>query len=330
VDDRLAGTLGSDQANLVHVLADALSVDPADMTLVRRLLSRHSEVLWFATRGDHRRVVVKRIARSRSFMMALKTISAEFFNLKAVSHLGLSNGSYPKPIAIFPSFLAMAVGPVDGRPLTRMLRDDAHALSFFRTATLPALRGAARSAGVWLSELQGRSGPKSLPFDSEPVLQELTRNREQLTDLSAAERLLDATVATVKRLHGQPMQHAARHGDFTPQNVLVTPQGSVGIVDFENFALSTPTYFDPATFVAYVEVARRSVVYSTNRLDHFLAAFWDGYGSKPAGQAWIAFLSLALTRVLAGQPRRGWRHFIRDVAEGRRLARFCERLGKDL
>ncbi|MFH2072013.1 MAG: phosphotransferase [Actinomycetota bacterium] len=143
-----------------------------------------------------------------------------------------------------------------------------------RAAPRPRRPAAARSAGVWLRLFHDDIGAAADGVLEPSDLLDLDGVEQMVNGLPAA---LQSAVAGVRsraeELMGRPIRRATTHGDLGPSNILVTPDGRVGVID-------------PNLVPAPVEadLAKLAVALRTPRW-RLLAGFPFGEGLHPVERA---------------------------------------------
>jgi hypothetical protein len=146
---------------------------------------------------------------------------------------------------------------VTGRPLYRFLRRDNYARLAFQAAD-------------WLAELAGRSERRPpahwWPALVEPALQNFAASFGPVVRLSSLER----SRHVLERLGSLP--RVCEQRDFSPWNVLLTPDGRIGVLDWESAELNGLPGMDLVYFLAYLAFYR----------DGALNMFRRGYETAPS------------------------------------------------
>ena len=92
------------------------------------------------------------------------------------------------------------------------------------------------------------------------------------------EVILNKATCESLKLEGQLLPTAARHGDFTPRNILCDKQDCIRVFDFEHFGECIPIYEDVSSFIAYLALMRGQPYYSQDALEIMINGFLIGYG----------------------------------------------------
>ncbi len=119
-------------------------------------------------------------------------------------------------------------------------------------------------AGQWLRAYHASNGVATQPFEPEEVLRWIDwpfATDPALEEQMMADPLFAATLGHLRtaaaRLAGEPLQHTAVHGDFTPYNLFDTGERLVGI---DMLALhEQPVLSDLSRFMIYVDVRKFAI-----------------------------------------------------------------------
>lgn len=95
--------------------------------------------------------------------------------------------------------------------------------------------------------------------------------------------------ASGNEIDGKVLPAAARHGDFIPQNMLVT-RDRISLVDFEAFRQHAVIYEDLAQFSAHLLLMSQSALYDARTARAMLLAFLNAYGEKVTAAVWKFYL----------------------------------------
>jgi hypothetical protein len=179
--------------------------------------------------------------------------------------------------------LAVVETAVTGLPLYRFLRPDNYARLAFQAAD-------------WLAELAGRSERRPpaqwWPALVESALEDFAACFGPVVRLSSLER----SRHVLERLGSLP--RVCEQRDFSPWNVLLTPDGCIGVLDWESAELNGLPGMDLVYFLAYLAFYR----------DGALNMFRRGYETAPSFQR-------SYRRLIGG-------HLFRDV-----LKNYANNLG---
>jgi len=94
----------------------------------------------------------------------------------------------------------------------------------------------------------------------------------------AERRLLDETAARVESLRGVVLDLSVEHGDLSHPNLLIRPQGGLGVVDWELARVDGLGVSDLFFFLSYVAFSREDA----NRTGQFEAAFQRAFFGQGA------------------------------------------------
>jgi aminoglycoside phosphotransferase (APT) family kinase protein len=252
------------------------------LKLIRRSPGRHSEILECHSPARARGVIVKRITGGwRRPEDAEATVLREYRALAAIRKCLPANllHTVPTPLAVVPASKTLVLEQMKGMPLSRILKREANRLiGRFRISRMNNL---GRLAGRWLNEVHQAASSDPQPHDSQVFLEEFEQRITWCRRLGVSEHtvasLTEATRAASRRFDGQLEPMSARHGDFTPQNVLIDGD-HVSVVDFENFNRADCVYEDIATFLAYVQTMSAFPYYSKSALAALNRSFLGAYG----------------------------------------------------
>lgn len=149
------------------------------------------------------------------------------------------------------------------------------------------------------------------------------RSGEWLSERVARE--LRQQVETTSELLGAvPLDTAASHGDFTPQNILFNGN-SAGVVDFASYRASGPIYRDLGTFVAYITLLASKRKYHATALGLLLRNFLSSYRENWKPAVLTLFVLNSILRITNDGP-----DYILKHAERQRILRVMrEALDKD-
>jgi aminoglycoside phosphotransferase len=200
-----------------------------------------------------------------------------------------------------------SVADVDGVGATRLLGGSRSAGALLTSwhAGVPlhdldgeadVLAAAGRAAGASLRRLHRR------PADA---LAGAGRGRHARAVLAAGEAvafLVPPLAQRVRRLAADVVaeidlrasDHVALHGDFSSDQVIVAPAGTVTVIDFDEAALG-PSGVDLGTFVAQLERDRTLGRSPRGRAEALGSAVMEGYGSTPDGIG--AFVAAGILRL---------------------------------
>jgi hypothetical protein len=238
---------------------------------VHRIHARNSELLEYRIGNEPTAptILVKHILRSRSPAVAKETVTREFAALESVRRR--FNGPFldtvPAPIALLADVQAMVRTKLPGLSLNRILQREANAVCgplwrrrIGKTAYL---------VGAWLRRFHEGTRKPALLHNHQVLTDELTKQLQQCKsrgfDVDLLEHVLKSATLVSKRLEGQNVPAAARHGDFIPENILLD-RNSVCVVDFQNFGECDVIYKDVSTFVTYVTVMAARPYYDRSAL----------------------------------------------------------------
>jgi Ser/Thr protein kinase RdoA (MazF antagonist) len=116
--------------------------------------------------------------------------------------------------------------------------------------------------------------------------------RRGLSD-TEAEQIRRVAFDGSRRIEGQLLPAASRHGDFTPRNVLAADD-RISVVDFENFVPVDTIYEDVSKFVAFLALLKGRPGYSKRAVDSVIASFLEGYGTVEGSLVGLFSLKAAL------------------------------------
>jgi aminoglycoside phosphotransferase (APT) family kinase protein len=207
-------------------------------------------------------------------------------------------GSLPRPILLLEPEGMLVVSGVPGIVLERELQQEANVLLGWRRVAKMGRTGFA--IGSWLKSFHQATAAGKQEHHHSDYLRELDSNlyrARQLGILSdVLQRVRDQAEAASYPLIGTLVQTAAGHGDFIPQNILVS-EGRVGVIDFGSYWTETPVYRDLAAFLAYVALLAGKAQYSRSALEALASRFLRGYTTRLNPQLLRAFVLNAILRI---------------------------------
>jgi aminoglycoside phosphotransferase (APT) family kinase protein len=258
-----------------------------DLKLVGRMQITHSEILeyWDRSVPGSQHLIVKRIIRSQTPSAAALAVTKEFQALHALDRVtrGALEGSVPRAVLVIPEAHAIVLEKLPGRALDRLLKLWANRVAW--TLRKKQLRVVGRLVGIWLAQFHRITRRSFIGHDSKSFLKELRSILDRCLNRGLeepeAEAILTRATRLSMKLEGHLVPFAAKHGDFTPRNVLFDRQDRISLVDFENFSECCPVYEDVGSFVAYLALLKGRPYYSWEALDTVTRSFLNGYGIEP-------------------------------------------------
>jgi tRNA A-37 threonylcarbamoyl transferase component Bud32 len=252
------------------------------LKLLRRSVSRHSEILEYESLARTCRVIVKRLTGGWIKPEdALATVVREFESIQTVRDSLPPNLQHtvPTPLMLLPDSTALLLEKLPGKQLNVILKREANRLIGPMRKSRMGMLG--RLTGEWLSQMHQATRAEPLRHDSKLFLDALDERFERFRILGIAQPSIDelrrfAGEASHK-LDGHPIPASARHGDFTPQNILFDGD-RLRVVDFENFCTLDAAYEDVATFVGYIQALCSFPYYSRTALQTLADSFLQAYG----------------------------------------------------
>jgi hypothetical protein len=252
-------------------------------------------------------ILVKHILRSRSPAVAKETVTREFAALESVRRR--FNGPFldtvPEPIALLAEVRAMVRTKLPGLSLKWILQRDANAVC----GPLWRCRIGKRACtvGAWLQRFHEGTRKPALLHNHQVLTDELTKQLQQCKrsgfDGDVLAHLLKSATLVSKRLEGQRVPAAARHGDFIPENILLD-RNSVGVVDFQNFGECDVIYKDVSTFVTYVTIMAARPYYDRSALQTVLKNFLMAYDGALRHDLMTLYNLISMATLAAGTRRR--------------------------
>ncbi len=94
-----------------------------------------------------------------------------------------------------------------------------------------------------------------------------------------------------------PVDNAAVHGDFLPQNILVAGEDA-RILDFGSFRQKGPIYIDVSHFLAYLLILSRKPAYSRRAIEDVAGRFLSGYQAQLHPGLLQLYTTSAVLRIL--------------------------------
>ncbi|CAN5148851.1 hypothetical protein BH10PSE7_BH10PSE7_35210 [soil metagenome] len=186
---------------------------------------------------------------------------------------GTGGYTVPQPVAGFPPRQIVVMEWIDG-PSARDL---------MRTVILKrdAYRELLVRAGRWLGCFHGVSKPKTEALPVERLIEGLDRRVLKSHPHIGNDPVYAAADRTIRELapllDGREMEQVEVHGDFTPSNLLIDRDRTIGI-DF-GATRRLPHYYDICRFLVHLEAQRPAPKWLGARPQNFAAeAFLEGYG----------------------------------------------------
>lgn len=302
---------------------------------VKRTMERRDcRIMFLASKTGSRKSIALKMFRggavSRNLAMNLHRRSAKLYSESTVG------SSVPEPIACFPEENAWAMryvnAPIAGSLLMR---------GCFSPSTR---RQVIRQAGTWLKWFHGSFGETRMRFVAAHYLESLEKSAEKL-DLSnhrGNDRFLGECMAQARRiaadLDGRMMWHSTAHGDFTPFNLFIDRERTVGFDFRANQRL--PVHHDMSRFLIYLDVYRltpapeRELSRYGCRIRDF-EGFLDAYGgdrSAVEDGTWLRLHFLELTRrlVSVSLPKTGFGNRLLRLPESAALRRSARAVLKGM
>src|SRR5436190_17939446 len=263
-----------------------------------RTQGTHSQTTRYEDRrgGSHTAIVVKHTNASTR-EKAAESVTREFTALETTWNLlgKALEGSLPKPLLVLPEYGLLVTEMLPGEPWSRMLQRSLNYLTApFRVEDVSQT---ARKIGVWLHRFHQATQQPALTHDRRAFEQEVSLQlegcvRRGLSD-AAAEQIRRVVFDGSRRIEGQLLPAASRHGDFTPRNVLAADD-RISVVDFENFVPVDTIYEDVSKFVAFLALLKGRPGYSKRAVDSVIASFLEGYGTVEGSLVGLFSLKAAL------------------------------------
>jgi hypothetical protein len=205
--------------------------------------------------------------------------------------------SLPQPLGLYGRGTVLIVGAVEGTPLSSVLKYEANLVTGpFRAARLTTI---GFKTGEWLRHFHAATARSPVLHDHESFCQNvdaaLARISAQCgsTGLeSARQRLIGASA----QLDGQPLDAAARHGDFLPQNILVDGD-AIRVVDLEGYRPKETVHCDAGHLLGYMLMLGRRRGYRPQALRCFTQGFITAYGERSCADAQALFTAEGTVRV---------------------------------
>ena len=223
----------------------------------------------------------------------------------------LSSGELlmPAPLGLLPRHGIVLTEWIDGDRLTDVIvRSD-------RSTAGAVMSGAAG----WIARLHGSGSGEWKPLHTGQLTQDLRRRLERLRrpDPLIVEAL---GVLTMLEDHivTQPVRWGPVHGDFKPDNVLMTPSRQIAVLDIELHE-SGPALTDLAQFLNHLKLSGSGSPRGSNaRAPALSSAFLDAYFIASGGHVIptqpLRWLQLAgALRLLSGHAH-GWTELLRAVS----------------
>src|SRR5713226_58365 len=249
---------------------------------VNTIQARNSELLEYRIGNEPTAptILVKHIRRSRSPAVAKETVTREFAALESVRRR--FNGPFldtmPTPIALLAEGQAMVRTKLPGLSLKWILQRDANAVC--GPLRRRGIGKMACAVGGWLQFFHEGTRKPPLLHNHQVLTDELTKQLQQCKsngfDGDLLEHAMKSASLVSKRLEGQRVPAAARHGDFIPENILLD-RNNVGVVDFQNFGECDVIYKDVSSFVTYVTIMSARPYYGRSALQTVLKNFLMAY-----------------------------------------------------
>ena len=224
---------------------------------------------------------------------AKQLAKTEFGNLSYVHKIFEKKGltGVPRPLADFTEVGAVVTAKFSGLPLQSII---------MKAALLPGyadhdvLKLSARKVGEWLRSFHKATADMPVAFDSEALVNELTKacercRTEGLEDASIRTIVSGAkvTLARVKKA----LPHSAVLNDFTPLNTIVNENG-VGVCDYGKMSKRGVSYTDAAQFLACVEALEKYPFCNREITGEVQAEFLAAYGVSPSEEAVLRVMKM--------------------------------------
>jgi tRNA A-37 threonylcarbamoyl transferase component Bud32 len=233
-----------------------------------------------ALQSGHTPIVVKHTSAATP-EKAAESVSREFAALETTWRLAGPDlqGTLPKPLLMLPDRGLLVTERLPGVPLSRVLaRSINYLMAPFRTTAMGEI---ARRIGIWLRQFHQATSQPPVLHDPQAFEQEVTQQLEGCIrrglSAAAAKEILQIASQVNRLMVGQSFTGAARHGDFTPRNILISGD-HIGVIDFENFLARDAVYEDLGKFVAFLALLKGRPGYSRTAITSVMNSFLQGYG----------------------------------------------------
>ena len=189
-----------------------------------------------------------------------------------------------------------------------------------------------RRAARWLHWFHSQSQVAEEPYQAYHYLKKLEANLERIESFApgvlAEDEFLNDCIETVRvivsEMNGQMIPHVSAHGDFTPFNLFVDEERTVGF-DIGGRARS-PLVSDISRFLVYLDVyqlipSRRKDLRKYGCRERHILAFFDEYGLSAVGAEgtnhWLKFQFMEVIRRIVSlkmaRARSGRRHVFKPL-----------------
>jgi Ser/Thr protein kinase RdoA (MazF antagonist) len=125
---------------------------------------------------------------------------------------------------------------------------------------------------------------------------------------------------------GKSLSAAARHGDFTPRNILISGK-HIGVIDFENFLERDTIYEDVGKFVAFLGLLKGRPGYSHAAINSVIQSFLEGYDLSGDRKLVDLFALKAAVRIFS---HRGMGRVVKSLGLDNLYVQQFIRLGHEL
>ncbi len=254
----------------------------------KRINRTLSTVVFFSVNkgGRDYRFILKRCIPSE-WDAAIKgrTISAEYEVLCDLYEKfeRFNGGSVPKPVLFLPEHDVLVM---EAYELPSLLSDMKCLRHFSPRRPFVELQKMCVHTGAWLKHLQDISLTQKDSLNVlAPITEECQGRIDEIdnsgsdmvpTDFSVC--LADQLESYKSQLSGKEVPVCGVHGDFSPQNILHSPERIV-VIDLFTYH-EGPVCYDVIDFLLFLKIRTRSPIQSRKRIDALMNSFMVGYGEK--------------------------------------------------
>jgi hypothetical protein len=324
---RISATVSADDVD--QILEDHELFQGWDLERAGKTRGTHSDTTKYKS-GGHIPIVVKHTSAATP-EKAAESVTREFAALETVWKLcGQDDlrASLPRPLIVLPEHGLLVTEMLPGVPLSRVLRGSINYLvAPFRIGNMREL---ARRIGDWLSQFHHATRQPALLHDPQSfeldVAQQLEGCRRRNLSAANVDEIFGVASKGSRSIAGRLLPAAARHGDFTPRNVLISSD-HIAVMDFENFLERDTIYEDLGKFVAFLTLLKGRPGYSRTAITSLVGSFLDGYGASADRGLVDLFALKAAVRIFA---HRGSRRVAKSLRFDTFYTMQLVQLGRDV
>lgn len=235
---------------------------------------------------------------------SMQKLTTEFCVLERIwnsAHASFQT-TIPRPVALLPEAGAAVFEAVQGTPMTTLLKRQANLLT--GPFCMRKMCRVARRCGDWLRSFHAFTAKPVAEHDSGHYVAKLSywlgKSERRGLETETAKSLWDAANRACENFVTVPVAMAGVHGDFIPQNILVSGN-RIFVIDFASFKEPEPIYEDLGLFVAYLRLLAGARPYSGRTILAMTRAFLDGYGADQPTISLNLYVLKAMLMIFADQ-----------------------------